>query len=222
MTDTTPNHCLFFDANGNGPSEIRLIDREIREHVENGEVIVPRAFGLCWEVVGPLHFVEAGGFMLDTERVTWLRDRLTTWLDAPRLAARETAAVVASTVDYALVTTTAGEWGVTWRDNEDDLADGDTEWFASEILARSDFREATGTTCCELCGTYRDDHDVDEDGIHTCTDEHKAACEAACATKQKAKCQDNSPAGFAGHWRDWHRGHGCDKDPDANRKDVTP
>lgn len=22
----------------------------------------------------------------------------------------------------------------------------------------------------------------------------------------------------AGHWREWHRGHGCDKDPDAQRK----
>lgn len=27
------------------------------------------------------------------------------------------------------------------------------------------------------------------------------------------ECQNNSPAGFTGHWRDWHRGHGCDKDP---------
>lgn len=25
-------------------------------------------------------------------------------------------------------------------------------------------------------------------------------------------CNDNSPAWFAGRWRDWHRGHGCDKD----------
>lgn len=27
-----------------------------------------------------------------------------------------------------------------------------------------------------------------------------------------APCLDNSPAWFKGRWRDWHRGHGCDKD----------
>lgn len=25
-------------------------------------------------------------------------------------------------------------------------------------------------------------------------------------------CTNYSPAGFTGHWREWHRGHGCDKD----------
>lgn len=25
-------------------------------------------------------------------------------------------------------------------------------------------------------------------------------------------CTDYAPRGFSGHWRDWHRGHGCDKD----------
>ena len=25
-------------------------------------------------------------------------------------------------------------------------------------------------------------------------------------------CTNNSPPGFSGHWREWHRGHGCDKD----------
>jgi hypothetical protein len=25
-------------------------------------------------------------------------------------------------------------------------------------------------------------------------------------------CTNNTPQGFTGHWRDWHRGHGCDKD----------
>lgn len=25
-------------------------------------------------------------------------------------------------------------------------------------------------------------------------------------------CANNSPPGFTGHWRDWHRGHGCGKD----------
>lgn len=26
------------------------------------------------------------------------------------------------------------------------------------------------------------------------------------------ECTNNTPGWFAGHWRDWHRGHGCDKD----------
>jgi hypothetical protein len=25
-------------------------------------------------------------------------------------------------------------------------------------------------------------------------------------------CENNAPSWFTGHWRDWHRGHGCDKD----------
>ena len=25
-------------------------------------------------------------------------------------------------------------------------------------------------------------------------------------------CTNNTPRGFVGHWREWHRGHGCDKD----------
>lgn len=185
MTDTTdaPNHCLFFDAKGNGPSAVRLIDREVRELVEDGAVVVPRAFGLCWEVTGQLHFVEDGGFMLDAGGVTWLRDKLTAWLDAPRLAARETAEVVAEFGGVKLLRTTAGEWGTqeTFPVSEGDYP---ADWYRTESAARADFRDTTGTSRCELCGTYRDDHDVDEDGIYTCTDEHKAACEAACAKKE--------------------------------------
>jgi hypothetical protein len=28
----------------------------------------------------------------------------------------------------------------------------------------------------------------------------------------KTTCTDTSPSWFVGHWRDWHRGHGCDRD----------
>ena len=28
-------------------------------------------------------------------------------------------------------------------------------------------------------------------------------------------CADLSPPGYAGHWRDWHRGHDCELDPGA-------
>jgi hypothetical protein len=131
--------CLFFDANGNGPSELRIIKREIREVVEGGETVVPRAFGLCWEVTGPLHFVEDGGLMLDTEVATWLRDKLTAWLDAPRLAARETAEVVAEVEGFRLLRTTAGEWAVRWPCDDDDEIDWDTE-----VVARQNFKDITG------------------------------------------------------------------------------
>jgi hypothetical protein len=26
------------------------------------------------------------------------------------------------------------------------------------------------------------------------------------------RCTDHTPRWFVGHWRDWHRGHGCDRD----------
>ncbi len=30
--------------------------------------------------------------------------------------------------------------------------------------------------------------------------------------RQEGRCTNNSPPWFTGRWRDWHRGHGCDKD----------
>lgn len=29
----------------------------------------------------------------------------------------------------------------------------------------------------------------------------------------RPKCTNHAPRDHAGHWRDWHRGHGCDLDP---------
>jgi len=34
-------------------------------------------------------------------------------------------------------------------------------------------------------------------------------------------CSNNSPSGFVGHWRDWHRGHGCDRDDGKPRSDAA-
>ena len=31
-------------------------------------------------------------------------------------------------------------------------------------------------------------------------------------------CENNCPPTWTGHWRDWHRGHGCSKDPEAARE----
>ena len=30
--------------------------------------------------------------------------------------------------------------------------------------------------------------------------------------RQEGRCSNDSPPWFTGRWRDWHRGHGCDKD----------
>jgi hypothetical protein len=35
----------------------------------------------------------------------------------------------------------------------------------------------------------------------------------------KTSCIDHTPSWFVGHWRDWHRGHGCDKDDGKLRSD---
>jgi hypothetical protein len=33
-------------------------------------------------------------------------------------------------------------------------------------------------------------------------------------------CTDHAPPWFVGHWRDWHRGHGCDRDDGKPRSDA--
>ena len=41
-------------------------------------------------------------------------------------------------------------------------------------------------------------------------------------TKTAAKsCTDHTPPSFVGHWREWHRGHGCDKDDGKPRSDAA-
>ena len=37
----------------------------------------------------------------------------------------------------------------------------------------------------------------------------------------KPSCTDHTPSWFVGHWREWHRGHGCDKDDGKPRSDVA-
>lgn len=43
----------------------------------------------------------------------------------------------------------------------------------------------------------------------------------AVADLTTKSCTDHTPSWFVGHWRDWHRGHGCDKDDDRPRSDVA-
>jgi len=37
----------------------------------------------------------------------------------------------------------------------------------------------------------------------------------------KSSCTNNTPPGFVGHWREWHRGHGCDRDDGKPRSDAA-
>jgi len=34
-------------------------------------------------------------------------------------------------------------------------------------------------------------------------------------------CTDHTPPWFVGHWRDWHRGHGCDQDDGRPRSEAA-
>ncbi len=197
MSDSDNNQCLFFDARGCGPSSVRLTDRNVREIVEDGKTVVPRAFGLCWEVTdaaGPLRFVEDGGFMLTTETATWLRDKLTAWLDAPRLAARATAEVVAQEIVYGVrfcLLRTPHEWGV------GDDSDPVVEWYTgpdAERLARTDYAESRGKALC-ICGAECDADEIDRSGDEpqcpTCVAEAVAAFKA-----QRFRCADVDPQGL--------------------------
>jgi hypothetical protein len=37
----------------------------------------------------------------------------------------------------------------------------------------------------------------------------------------KPCCTNDTPRWFTGHWRDWHRGHGCDRDDGQPRSDTA-
>jgi hypothetical protein len=34
-------------------------------------------------------------------------------------------------------------------------------------------------------------------------------------------CVNNTPPWFTGHWREWHRSHGCDRDDGKPRSDAA-
>jgi hypothetical protein len=40
-------------------------------------------------------------------------------------------------------------------------------------------------------------------------------------TTSAKPCPNGTPSWFTGHWRDWHRGHGCDRDDGKPRSDAA-
>lgn len=91
--------------------------------------------------------------------------KLTAWLDAPRLAARETPTVVVhDAVDdeiVMLLRTTVGEWCVRCVDSGTGHADED--WFATERDGRGHFADLRGKALC-ICGAECDADEIDRSG----------------------------------------------------------
>lgn len=106
--------------------------------------------------------------------------KLTAWLDAPRLAARETAEVVASDGDSRLLRSSAGEWGVMYSDDGEHI---ETVWHLDEREARVSYAEMRDKALC-ICGAECDADEIDRSGDEPqCPKCVAAAVEAFKATK---------------------------------------
>ncbi len=131
--------------------------------------------------------------------------KLTAWLDAPRLAARATAEVVASDAVFdddpmndpittvTLLRTTFGEWGV--RCTEPGKVDED--WFTAERDGRGHFADLRGKALC-ICGAEVDENEIDRSGDEPqCP---KCVAEAVAAFKaQPMRCAEGDhPCGWEG------------------------
>lgn len=120
--------------------------------------------------------------------------KLTAWLDAPRLAARATAEVVAQEIVYGVrfcLLRTSHEWGV------GDDSDPVVEWYTgpdAERLARTDYAESRGKALC-ICGAECDADEIDRSGDEPqCP---KCVAEAVAAFKaQRFRCADVDPQGL--------------------------
>ena len=134
--------------------------------------------------------------------------KLSAWLDAPRLAARETADAVewVTEVDETvmLLHTSAGEWGVRCVDRG--TGHVDTNWFTTERDGRGHYADLRGKAIC-ICGA-----EVDEDEIDRSGDEPQCPkCVAAAVEAFKAQrfrcaqydcngspCTGHKPCGWTG------------------------
>lgn len=111
--------------------------------------------------------------------------KLSAWLDAPRLAARETADAVewVTEVDETvmLLHTSAGEWGVRCVDRG--TGHVDTNWFTTERDGRGHYADLRGKAIC-ICGAECDEDEIDRSGDEPqCPKCVAAAVEAFKATK---------------------------------------
>jgi len=70
----------------------------------------------------------------------------------------------------------------------------------------------TTRSCCLASGFPPFDHSID------CAQRER---KPVSPTDRTAPCSDNSPSWFTGHWRDWHRGHGCDRDDGKPRSETA-
>lgn len=131
--------------------------------------------------------------------------RLTAWLDAPRLAARETAEVVARDDDYVLVRT-AFEWGAGILDDaspSDDAPVGlratvDGDWYTgpdAERNARADYATARSKALC-ICGAEEDEDEIDNSGDEPLC--RKCVAEAQEEFKSQPMRCTNGPCGWTG------------------------
>lgn len=157
------------------------------------------------------HDVETGRdtiARLDETDAATLRDTLTAWLDAPRLAARATAEVVVhDAVDdeiVMLLRTTVGEWCVRCVDSGTGHADED--WFATERDGRGHFADLRGKALC-ICGAECDADEIDRSGDEPqcpkCVAEAVAAFKAQpmrCAQYDcnGSPCTGHKPCGWTG------------------------
>jgi predicted Zn-ribbon and HTH transcriptional regulator len=108
------------------------------------------------------HDVETGRdtiARLDETDAATLRDTLTTWLDAPRLAARATAEVVTKGGGLSLLRSTAGEWAVRYAPG----VDAQVSWHATECPAREEYATERDKALC-ICGAECDADEIDRSG----------------------------------------------------------
>jgi hypothetical protein len=74
---------------------------------------------------------------------------------------------------------------------------------------------------CQWCGVKLSEIEADGKECPYCgnafrsvrpTYEEQPEPAAAAPVPAQEKCSNFAPAGYSGHWREWHRGHGCELD----------
>lgn len=150
--------------------------------------------------------------------------KLTAWLDAPRIAARETPEVVASDRHVELLRTSADEWGV-----REVLGDGsyhqDIDWHSSpgaERAAREQYATERDKGLC-ITGCEVDIDDLDESGDEPLC----SACVAKLAEEFRAapmRCESCDWTGTGADIlsTDEDLGHQCPGCGEHDAKEVTP